>query len=117
MTMEIEARGVPPVRYPLKEPQEGVPPVAWPLFDHSVREPDQRWRDGQVEVLRGLEIERKIEAGRTFHGQIRRLLTVKDMPGIHPDVAPRFDDERAIAHEPTGLHEFAPGINRRYRVP
>src|SRR6516164_316130 len=59
----------------------------WPLFDHSVREREQRWRDGQVEVLRGLEIERKIEAGWTFDGQIRRLLAVEDMPGIHPDFA------------------------------
>jgi hypothetical protein len=56
----------------------------WPLFDHSVREREQRWRDGQVEVLRGLKIERKIEPGRTFHGQIRRLLAVEDIPGIHP---------------------------------
>jgi hypothetical protein len=35
------------------------------------------------------------------------------MPGIHPDFAERVEDARAIAHEPAGLHEFAPGISGR----
>ena len=91
-----------------------MPPVACGRYSITVSA-NASSVDGMVRLrsFAVLRLSAKSKRVGMFHGQIRRLLAIEDMPGIHPDLAERVSDERAIAHEPAGLHEFAPGMNGR----
>jgi hypothetical protein len=57
------------------------------LFDHLVSNGEQPRREGDAESLGGFEIDDKQKLGRLHDGQVRRLLTPKNPPGIDTNLA------------------------------
>jgi hypothetical protein len=61
-------------------------------FDHFVGSGEDRWRHGQAEPLRCLEIDHQLEGGRVLDRQIGRLGALQDLAGVNADLA--IDSER-----------------------
>jgi hypothetical protein len=62
------------------------------LLDHLVGGGEQLIGDGEAERLCGLEIEHKLEFGRSLNGQIRGILTLENPIDIRSSrITPRME--------------------------
>src|SRR5690348_14288192 len=52
------------------------------LFDDRGRAQEQRRRNGDVQRLGGLEIDRQLERGRLLHGQVPRPRALEDLVDV-----------------------------------
>src|SRR5216683_6321581 len=82
-------------------------------FDHLVGLGEDRWRDGEAERLRSLEIDDQLERGRLHDWQVGRLGALEDLPGINSDLATDSRDARPIADQAAGRGVFTELIDRR----
>src|SRR5437764_731539 len=85
------ARRPPSSRPPAKASARGV------SFNDLGGAGEDRWRDGEAEFLRGLQIDDQLEFRRLLNWQIRRLLPLEDPSGVNADLAIGICQARPIA--------------------
>src|SRR5262245_66352562 len=85
-------------------------------FDHLVGELLEMQWHVEAERLGGLEIDHQLELAGLEDGQIGRLRTLKNLPGIKAGLAPRFRPAAAVPDESAGGGELGPFVNPRGRV-
>src|SRR6266852_3939526 len=73
------------------------------LFDHLVGEREQRRGHGEAERLGCPEVDHEFELGRLYDRQVCGCLALQDAADINADLASRFVDVDAIAHQATHL--------------
>src|SRR5215831_19039521 len=86
------------------------------LFDHLVGTGQDRWRHGETECLRGLEVDHQLECGRLLDRQISRLRALENLSGGNTDLTPGAGEARSIANQASGSDEFPRKVDRWYRV-
>src|SRR5215472_6921728 len=82
-------------------------------FDHLVGAGEDRWRDGDAELLGSLEIDDQLEGRRLLDRQVGRLGTLEDPSGVKALLAIDSLDARSIADQAAGSDVFAPRVDRR----
>src|SRR5262249_17719241 len=92
------------------------PPSRFTSFDYLVGACRERRRYLDPERLRGFQIDDELELGRLHDWQVGRLLALEDARGIEIDLTVGVGYARSIAHQTTGLDEFAQFVDRRNGV-
>src|SRR5215468_1351301 len=82
-------------------------------FDDLVGAGEDRWRYGQPERLRGIEVDDQLEPGRLLNGQVGRLGALEDPSGVSTDQAKGGRKARFIADQTAGRDKLAPLVERR----
>src|SRR5690348_5931808 len=82
-------------------------------FDDLVGAVEDRWRHGETERLRGLEVDDQLECCRLLHRQIRRFGAFEDLPNVIADLAKDSREARSIADQAAGIGEITVGIDDR----
>ena len=67
------------------------------LLDDLVGAGEDRWRHGETERVRGLQIDDQLEPGRLLHRQIGGLGSLKYPSGVNGDLTPCADEAWPIA--------------------
>src|SRR5262245_7075804 len=83
------------------------------LFDHLVRLREYRWRNGQAERFRSLEIDNQLEFDRLLDWQFTGQLTFEDPPRVTTGEAIDIGDARSITDKPASCGKLAQIVNRR----
>src|SRR5262245_27288058 len=86
-------------------------------FDHLVGAGEQRWRHGEPERLRGLEVDHQLELGRLLHGEVGGLGAFEDFVDVAGSTPAQVSKNCPVGHEPAGCHEFSNSIKRRQVLP
>src|SRR5262249_42879216 len=66
--------------------------------------------------LRGLEIDYELELGRSLNGQVGRLLSPQNSPGVDAGLTIRIRKVGSVAHEPAREREITHRIDCRNRM-
>ncbi len=85
-------------------------------LDHLVGEREQVCWRFQSDCFGGLEVDHKVELGRSLNGQITGFGSFENLPCVDADLIERIRYARSIVHEAAGHRELAPRINRRHLV-
>jgi hypothetical protein len=70
-------------------------------------------RHGEVERLRGLEVDHELELGRLHDWQIGRFLTLENSPNVNASLAIRARYVGSVAHQTTSGRKLSKFIYRR----
>src|SRR6516164_8426868 len=84
-----------------------------PSFDYLVGEREELVGNFEVECLRGLEIDHKLELGRLHDREVGRLLSFENAASVNAGLTVRIRNDGSVAHQPTGRSELAPLVYRR----
>jgi hypothetical protein len=68
------------------------------LFDHLVRTPDQRVRDGEAEYLGRSEVYHELDFGGLLYRQIRGPLALENTAGLDAGQAVCLGNLRSVTH-------------------
>src|SRR5215831_1037268 len=85
-------------------------------LDHLIGKREQLVGNFEVESLRGLEIDHKLELGRLHDREIGRLLSFENAASVNAGLTIRIRNDRAVAHQPAGRSELAPFVYRGNRM-
>ena len=81
-------------------------------FDKLVRPGLQRWRNVELECLRGLEIDHQFERSRLHYREIRRLGSLKNAACVYACLAVGLRNIRTVADEATFRYIITKWIDR-----
>src|SRR6516162_6188475 len=87
-----------------------------PSFDHLVGAGGEHRRDFNAERLRSLEIDDELEAGRLRGGEVGRLGTLENTPGVDAGLAKSIDQAGAVARQAAENDKVAPFIDRWHHM-
>ena len=83
------------------------------LLDHLVGAHQERLRHGELQRLRGFEVDDQLESCRLLDREIGWLGTLEDLAGVNADQAKGSCEAWSIADQAAGSGEFAPRTDRR----
>jgi hypothetical protein len=87
------------------------------LFDHLVGPAQQGQRNIDSERLRGLEVDNKLDLGRSLHGKIAWPLPLENSTGIDSGLPIRCRNAVAVSDQAAGHSKFAGLLDRRHCMP
>jgi hypothetical protein len=70
------------------------------LLDYLVGAGENRWRHGEAERVRGLEVDDKLEFGRLINRDVARVGPVEDLVHVIRDTAYEIREFASIRHQP-----------------
>jgi hypothetical protein len=82
-------------------------------FDHLIGAGEDRWRHGEAERLRGLEVDDQLEPRRLLNRQIRRLGALEDLSGVTAELTKRAGEAGSVADQAASRGVLARRIDRR----
>src|SRR5271168_1289008 len=85
-------------------------------FDYLAGEREERRRDLEAELLRGLEIDDEFDFGRLDDRQLLGLFALENEPGVSADQTIDTGEARSVAHQPAGFGPLTLWIGCRQTV-
>src|SRR6516162_3397652 len=85
-------------------------------LDHLVGNREQRWRNGEAERLRSLEIDDQFELCRLHHRKVGRFGTLENPADIYAGLAIGVRKVRSIAHQTTACGVLPQIVDRGNRI-
>jgi len=86
------------------------------LFNQPIRPKQQRLREGDAEIFRGLEVDHQLEARGLFHGYVGRLRALEDLAHVRRGPSVQVGLHSAVRHQAAGPHEFLEAVHGRQPV-
>src|SRR5262245_59387999 len=83
------------------------------FLNHLIRPCQHVRRDREADLLRCFQVDHKLKLDWLLYREISRLGAFENLVDKNGGAPGQVVRARVVAHEPTGLHKFSPGVNRR----